>query len=55
MYGDPVEWVYGKANLLVNIGPRADGSVHPEDVKALTEVGRRLKAKKFDARKPGKQ
>ena len=44
-----------KANLLVNIGPRADGSVHPEDVKALTEVGRRLKAKKFDARKPGKQ
>ena len=31
------------ANLLLNIGPRADGSVHPLDRLALLEVGRRLR------------
>ncbi len=30
------------ANLLLNTGPLPDGSVHPEDVKTLKEVGRRL-------------
>jgi len=35
------------ANLLVNIGPRGDGSLHPADVKALTEVGRRLREDGF--------
>ncbi len=28
------------SNLLMNIGPRADGSIHPDDVEALEEVGR---------------
>ncbi len=27
------------ANLLMNIGPRADGSVHPDDDKSLRAVG----------------
>jgi alpha-L-fucosidase len=31
------------ANLLLNIGPRGDGSVHPLDRRALLEVGRRLR------------
>ena len=31
------------ANLLLNTGPLPDGSIHPEDVKTLKEVGRRLK------------
>jgi len=31
------------ANLLLNIGPLPDGSVFPDDVKTLTEVGKRLK------------
>jgi len=30
------------ANMLLNIGPRGDGSVHPNDEKTLREVGRRL-------------
>ncbi len=30
------------ANLLLNIGPLPNGSVHPDDVKTLKEVGRRL-------------
>lgn len=30
-------------NLLLNTGPLPDGSIHPEDVKSLREVGRRLK------------
>lgn len=38
------------ANLLMNIGPKADGSIHPDDEKALTEVGRRIRANGF----PGK-
>jgi len=32
-----------KANLLLNTGPLPDGSIHPDDVKTLREVGRRLK------------
>ena len=31
------------ANLLLNIGPRGDGSIHPDDRQALLEVGRRLR------------
>ncbi len=31
------------ANLLLNTGPFPDGSIHPEDVKTLKEVGRRLR------------
>jgi alpha-L-fucosidase len=31
-----------KANLLLNTGPLPDGSIHPDDVKTLEEVGRRL-------------
>lgn len=32
------------ANLLLNTGPLGDGSIHPEDVATLKEVGRRLRA-----------
>lgn len=32
------------ANLLLNSGPLPDGSIHPEDVKTLREVGKRLGA-----------
>jgi alpha-L-fucosidase len=32
------------ANLLLNTGPLPDGSIHPEDIATLTEVGRRLKS-----------
>jgi alpha-L-fucosidase len=32
-----------KANLLLNTGPLPDGSIHPDDVETLREVGRRLK------------
>lgn len=32
------------ANLLLNTGPLPDGSIHPEDVKTLREVGRRLRS-----------
>jgi alpha-L-fucosidase len=31
------------ANLLLNIGPKGDGSIPEEDVETLTEVGKRLK------------
>ncbi len=31
-------------NLLLNTGPLPDGSIHPEDVGTLREVGRRLRA-----------
>jgi alpha-L-fucosidase len=34
------------ANLLLNIGPLPDGTVFPEDVTTLREVGKRLKEKK---------
>jgi alpha-L-fucosidase len=30
------------ANLLLNTGPLPDGSIHPDDVKTLKEVGKRL-------------
>jgi alpha-L-fucosidase len=32
------------ANLLLNVGPLPDGSIHPDDVATLKEVGRRLGA-----------
>jgi alpha-L-fucosidase len=32
-----------KANLLLNTGPLPDGFIHPDDVKTLHEVGRRLR------------
>jgi alpha-L-fucosidase len=31
------------ANLLLNTGPLPDGSIHPQDVETLKEVGRRLR------------
>jgi len=31
------------ASLLLNTGPLPNGSVHPEDVNTLKEVGRRLR------------
>ena len=31
-------------NLLLNTGPLPDGSIHPEDVKTLREVGRRIRS-----------
>lgn len=33
-----------RANLLLNTGPLPDGSIHPDDVATLKEVGRRLRA-----------
>ena len=32
------------ANLLLNVGPLADGSIHPEDVTTLRKMGRRIRA-----------
>jgi alpha-L-fucosidase len=32
------------ANLLLNLGPRWDGSIEPEQVRALLEVGERIRA-----------
>jgi len=34
------------ANLLLNTGPLGDGSIHPDDVATLQEVGRRLRSKR---------
>ena len=34
----------GGYNILLNIGPRPDGSVPEEDVRTLREVGRRIRA-----------
>ena len=31
------------ANLLLNVGPKGDGSFPEEDISALVEAGRRLK------------
>jgi alpha-L-fucosidase len=31
------------ANLLLNTGPLPDGSIHPEDIKTLNAIGRRLR------------
>ncbi len=36
-----------RANLLLNVGPRGDGSLHPADVRTLREVGRRLRVNGF--------
>lgn len=33
------------ANLLLNIGPLPDGSIHPDDISTLKEVGSRLRNK----------
>ena len=30
------------SNMLMNIGPRADGSIHPDDIKALTGLGQMI-------------
>lgn len=38
-----------KANLLLNIGPLGDGSVHPDDVATLRAVGARLRKEGFPA------
>ena len=35
------------ANMLLNIGPRGDGSNHPSDEETLREVGQRLRAGGF--------
>jgi len=35
------------ANLLLNTGPLGDGSIHPEDVKTLREVGKRIRKEGF--------
>jgi alpha-L-fucosidase len=44
-------------NLLANVGPLPDGSLHPEDVATLREVGRRRRAQGWpdprEARIPG--
>jgi alpha-L-fucosidase len=34
-------------NLLLNVGPLGDGSLHPDDVKTLKEIGARLKKSGF--------
>ncbi|MBM4104520.1 MAG: alpha-L-fucosidase precursor [Planctomycetes bacterium] len=31
-----------KSNLLLNTGPLPDGSIHPEDIKVLSEVGKHI-------------
>ncbi|MFC2080376.1 alpha-L-fucosidase [Bacteroidota bacterium] len=36
---------YTGSNMLMNIGPRADGSIHADDLKALTEVGEMIREK----------
>jgi alpha-L-fucosidase len=33
------------ANMLLNIGPLGDGSVYPEDVNTLRELGKRIRAR----------
>ena len=33
------------SNMLMNIGPRADGSIHPDDLRVLTEVGEMIRTK----------
>jgi alpha-L-fucosidase len=35
------------ANLLLNTGPLADGSIHAGDAATLTELGRRIRAHGF--------
>ncbi|MHC4539664.1 MAG: hypothetical protein ACYS74_07765 [Planctomycetota bacterium] len=33
--------------MLLNVGPRGDGSIHPADERTLREVGRRLRKHGF--------
>jgi len=35
------------SNMLMNIGPRGDGTIHPDDASALQEVGRRIRQTGF--------
>ena len=49
---DEVWLILGEArrdncNLLLNVGPLGDGSLHPSDVKTLKEIGARLKKSGF--------
>ena len=49
---DEVWQILGEArrdncNLLLNVGPLGDGSLHPSDVKTLKEIGARLKKAGF--------
>lgn len=37
------------ANLLLNVGPLPDGSIHPEDITTLAQVGERLRARESNA------
>ena len=39
-------------NLLANVGPLADGSLHPEDVASLRAVGRRLRSEGWPVATP---
>ena len=47
--GEVYDWLvysrYTGSNMLMNIGPRADGSVHPDDWNALTGVGELIRTK----------
>ena len=36
---------YTGSNMMMNIGPRADGSIHPDDLEALTGVGEMIREK----------
>jgi len=36
---------YTGSNMLMNIGPRADGSIHPDDMQALSGVGEMIREK----------
>ena len=40
---------YTGSNMLMNIGPRADGSIHPDDKKALIEFGQMIDKKGWPA------
>ncbi len=37
----------GRANLLLNTGPRGDGSIHPEHARVLRELGARIRRDGF--------
>ena len=37
--GDLVDIVSKNGNLLLNIGPKADGTISEEDTRILTEIG----------------
>ena len=42
------------ANLLINTGPLGDGSIHPDDLASLKEVGRRLRLDGWPGAAPDK-